>query len=48
MITIDLSGKQAVVTGAGKGLGKCIALTYAQAGADVWIGDIDESAGLKK
>ncbi len=39
---IDLSGKTAVVTGGGRGLGGCIALELAKAGADVWIGDIVE------
>ena len=37
---IDLTGKTAIVTGAGRGLGKCVALTLAECGADVWIGDI--------
>ena len=40
---IDLSGKTAVVTGAGRGLGKEIALRLAESGADVWIVDINES-----
>ena len=40
MVSINLSGKQAVVTGAARGLGKAVALKYAQAGADVWIADI--------
>lgn len=42
MVSIDLNGKQAVVTGAARGLGKAVALKYAQAGADVWLGDIRE------
>lgn len=42
MVSIDLSGKQAVVTGAARGLGKAVALKYAQSGADVWLGDILE------
>lgn len=39
-LKIDLTGKTAIVTGAGRGLGKCVALTLAECGADVWIGDI--------
>ena len=34
---MDVSGKIAVVTGAGRGIGRCIALTLANAGADVAI-----------
>jgi meso-butanediol dehydrogenase/(S,S)-butanediol dehydrogenase/diacetyl reductase len=33
----DLTGKVAVVTGAGRGLGKWIALALAEAGADVLV-----------
>jgi NAD(P)-dependent dehydrogenase (short-subunit alcohol dehydrogenase family) len=33
----DLTGKTAIVTGGGRGLGKAIALGYAQAGADVVV-----------
>jgi 3-oxoacyl-[acyl-carrier protein] reductase len=38
---ISLSGKKALVTGAGRGIGRQIALTLANAGADVAICDVD-------
>lgn len=38
---ISLSGRTAVVTGGGRGLGKAIACRLAEAGASVVIGDID-------
>lgn len=37
MTGVPLAGKVAVVTGAGRGIGKSIALTFAKAGADVVI-----------
>jgi NAD(P)-dependent dehydrogenase (short-subunit alcohol dehydrogenase family) len=39
---LSLTGRRAVVTGGGRGLGKAIALRLAEAGADVLVGDIDE------
>lgn len=47
----DLSGKKAVVTGAGRGLGKDIAVGLAKAGADVmlWsrtLSELEETAAL--
>ena len=41
---MELEKKIAVVTGAGQGIGKTIALTLAQSGADVVIADINEAA----
>ena len=35
-ISIDYTGKTVLVTGAGRGLGKAMALTFAKAGADVY------------
>lgn len=40
-----LSQKTAVITGAGKGIGKSIAQLFARQGADVHILDLDEEAG---
>lgn len=41
MIEINMSGKVAIVTGSASGLGKAIALRFAQAGADVVVADIN-------
>lgn len=41
---LDLSGKTAIVTGGGKGIGKGIAYRLAEAGANVLIADIDGEA----
>lgn len=39
-----LAGKTAMVTAAGQGIGRAIALAFAAAGATVWATDIDEAA----
>ena len=41
---LDLTGRTAVITGGAAGLGRAIARRYAQAGATVYIGDLDEEA----
>ena len=47
-ITIDLKGKNALVTGASRGIGKEIALTLASAGANVAITYSSSSAAAEK
>jgi NAD(P)-dependent dehydrogenase (short-subunit alcohol dehydrogenase family) len=47
MIKYDFKGKNVVVTGAGKGLGKSIAEEFAKAGANVVIADINTQDAVK-
>ncbi len=47
MTTIDLTGKIALVTGSSRGLGRHYALHLAQAGAEVIIHDVNESAAAE-
>lgn len=42
-----LQDKVAVVTGAGSGIGRSVALAYAREGAKVVVSDIDEESGLE-
>jgi 3-oxoacyl-[acyl-carrier protein] reductase len=44
MLQISLAGKSAIVTGAGRGIGRAIAQILVEAGASVLLTDIDETA----
>lgn len=45
MYSMDITGRMAVITGAGSGIGKGIAMTFAEAGAKVMILDKNADAG---
>ncbi len=42
----SLEGKTAVIVGARKGLGRAYALTFAEAGADVVVTDVEVADGM--
>ena len=48
MFTIDLSGKTALITGGGQGLGAAAAHRLAQAGARVVVNYFADSAGVNR
>jgi NAD(P)-dependent dehydrogenase (short-subunit alcohol dehydrogenase family) len=43
----ELRGKVAIVTGAASGIGRAVAILYAQMGAQVTVSDVDEAGGLE-
>lgn len=44
-MTMDFLNKTVIVTGAGNGIGKGVALLYAEKGANVLVADVDEKRG---
>lgn len=44
---MDIKGKKAIVTGAGQGIGKAVALKLAEFGADVVVADLNEETAAQ-
>ncbi len=44
-MTISMKGKSGLVTAAGSGIGRDVALTFAEAGAKVMVSDLNEESG---
>lgn len=47
MMKIDFTGKNVLITGAGRGLGKGMAVVFADCGANVYLGNRKEEQGLQ-
>jgi NAD(P)-dependent dehydrogenase (short-subunit alcohol dehydrogenase family) len=47
MMTLDFTGKNAIVVGAASGIGRGIATVFADNNANVWIGDLSEENAAK-
>src|SRR4051812_17616361 len=44
---LEITGKNAVVTGGGAGIGRAVAVRLAREGANVVVADVDEEAGRR-
>ena len=45
MLKLDFTGKNVLVVGGGRGIGKACALNYADCGANIFIGNRNEEQG---